>query len=298
MLVLLLITAADSDGHRKVTESGAAVVTLLEMLSMAGSWPAASPHQLPAQSSAPAGVHALSEAEPAQTVPPEITAALPFMEACSALLHCLYRGQAPRDLRQVAKLLQSTLALGFAANLAFSVSTCNWRPVQHGPAIASNFLARVVQWWCRRFPMLTLPGCSFYLLGSNAAVNILTKPEVGASRMLQLADKIRKQRQAAKRFVEGSHEAFGLESVIRDVTAVLLGAIDGQSSGMGQQVGRDAVVRSFPDAPAHVPACNLEGPFLRAAFPHCSTAFWITWLPFTACVVPQGCLKVLGLQSA
>lgn len=244
VLVLLLITAGDSGGHRKVTESGAAVVTLLEMLSVAGSWPATSAQQLPAQPSDPEGMHALSEAEPAQTAPREITAALPFIQACSALLHRLYRDQALGDLIQVAKLLQSTLALGFATNLAFSVSTCNWKPVQPVPATASNPLARVLQWWCRRFPMLTLAGCSFHLGGINASVNILTKPEVSAKRMLWLADKIRKQRQAAKHLIEGSQEAFGLEIVIKDVTAVLLGAIDTKSSGMGQQLGRDAVVRS------------------------------------------------------
>ena len=244
VLVLLLITAGGSGGHSQVTESGAAVITLLEMLCVAGSWPATSAHQQSAQPSDSGGMHALSEAEPAQTAPREITAALPFMEACSPLLHRLFRGQAPGDLRQVAKLLQSTFALGFATNLAFSVSTCNWKPVQPVPATANNPLARVLQWWRQRFPMLTLAGCSFRLWGISAPVNILIQPQVSAIRMLRLADNIRKQRQAAKHLIEGSHEAFGLEIVIKDVTAILLGAIDTKSSGVGQQLGRDAFVRS------------------------------------------------------
>ena len=255
VLVLLLMTAEDLNGHRKVTESGAAVVTLLEMLSVAGSWPAASSQHLSASSSDSGGVRTLSEAKTAQPALPEITSALPFMEACNALLHLLYQGQAQGGLRPVGKLLQSALALGFTTNLAFSVSTCNWKPVQHASVAASNPFARVLQWWCRQFPMLTLAGCSFQLWGCSTFFNILTQPEVSARRMLWLADRIRKQRQAAKHLIEGSHEALGLEMVIRDTTAVLLGAIDTQSSGVGQQLGRDAVVRST--LPQSACSCNI-----------------------------------------
>lgn len=241
VLVLLLMSVGDSDGHRKVSDSGAVTVTLLEMLSEANSWQASS-----AQFPAPAGMLAVSKPDPEESVPPEMTAALPFMEACSALLQCMFHGQPSGDFIQAIKLRMGTAKLGLAANLAFSVSTCKWRPTQKPPAAPRSPVAKMLQWWCRRFPELTLPGWPYHFWEFRALANILTWPSMSTSRMLWLADKIRRQQQAARRLIDRSYEDVGLEVAITAVTSVLLEANTNPTAGMGQQVGHDAVVRFCP----------------------------------------------------
>ena len=245
VLTLLLMSVGDSDGLLNVSESGAVIVTLLEMLSEAGSWQT-SAAQLSAQFPAPAGMLAVSKADPAESVAPEITAALPFMEACSALLQCLFHGQPSGDFIQAIKLQMGTVKVGLAANLAFSIGTCNCRPAQRLPAAPRSPIAKVLQWWCRRFPLLTLAGWPYHFWEFNALVNIITGPSMSPSRMLWLADKIRRQQQAARRLIARSYEDVGLEVAITAVTEVLLEAKNTTTEGVSQQVGHDAVVRFFP----------------------------------------------------
>ena len=246
LLVLLLISATDPDGQRKVSEAGTAVVTLLEMLSVSGSWPAFS---LPAQPSGAAGVLAASQAELPQAVPSEVTASLPFMAACTALLHCLYfpktaDGDTTADLLGFcAKLVDTNLRAG-AAMLAFAAGTCNWQLAQQPTPLASHPLARGRQWWWRLAPSFALAAWPFYW--SCAAVfNMFRQPRVSASRMLWLADRIRKHRQAALHMIEVS-EAVGLEAAIKDVARSVLRNQDDQCVALGHQRERDALVRSLP----------------------------------------------------
>lgn len=244
MLVLLLITVEDSDGHHKVSQSGAVVVTLLEMLSVAGSWPAFSAHQQPAQPSDAAGVHTVSEAETAQTVSPEVEASSPFMAACNTLLYCLVHRPLHAsviNLAQVSAFQRALISTNFAM-MAFAVSTCNWQAAQQSPAKMSLSLARVVRWWRRQAMVLTPAGRSFVWLVYKTVLNVGDEPTMSVSRMLWLADRIRRQRQAAQHMIEGS-DAVGLEEVVSWVTGAVLRVENDGCIGIGQQVERDAFVR-------------------------------------------------------
>ena len=246
VLVLLLITVTDSDGHHKVSESGAVTVTLLEMLSVASSWPAFSSDQLPALSSDPADMHIVSEAETAQTVSPLVKASSPFMAACNALLHCLVHRPPHYGVMDFtrASAFQRTFTLSLVAMMAFAVSTCNWQSAQQAPAEISVPLARVMQWWRRKALFLTPAGWSFYWLVAKT-VKAGVEPTLSTSRMLWLADRIRRQRQAAQHMIESS-EAVGVEEVVKLVTAAVLQVENNSCVEMGQQVQRDALVRCSP----------------------------------------------------
>ena len=249
-VLALLLIAVDADGHLKVSGSGAVVVTLLEMLSLPGSWPAFSAHQLPIQSSAPAGVHTASEAETAQNVSPEDRASLPFMAACNTLLHCLVVSQIQED-RNHAQLsaIQRTAVLLYFAMSAFAVGTCNWQSAQHTPAAVVNTksslpLARVMQWWRRQALVLIPSSWPFKMLVSKTLFNLFANPTMSLSRMLWLADRIRRQRQAAQHMLEDS-KAVGVEEVVRGVTTAVLRVETHRHIVLGPKVQRDAYVRCF-----------------------------------------------------
>ena len=246
MLVLLLITATDTDGHHKVSKSGAFVVTLLEMLSVASLWPAFSAHQLPAQSSDSADVHIASEAETAQTVPPPVKASSQFMAACNTLLYCLVHCPAHKGVIDFARVsaIKGPLLLSHVAMMAFAVSTCNWQSAQQAPAEVSLPVARVMQWWRRRALWVTPAGWPFFWL-VNFTVAAGVEPTMSTSKMLWLADRIRRQRQAAQHMIESS-EAVGMEEVVKLVTEVVLRVENHSLIELGQQVQRDALVRCSP----------------------------------------------------
>lgn len=251
VLVLLLIEAAG--GHRKVLDSGAAVVTLLEMLSVANSWPASSTQQLPQQSSslqlqeqpsAPVGLHTLSEVHPAHTVPQEIAACSTFMAACSTLLHRLMLWQLQEvfeeaDLGSALRTSSVTINEVLSAIMAFAVSTCDWQSAQQSSSKLR--LPRVLQWWRRRtyfYPAVW----SFMRLGYTVFFNVSNNSSISTSRMLSLADRIRKQQQAARDMFEDS-EAIGVEDIITSVTATVVRLENNRYVVSGPQVQSDALVR-------------------------------------------------------
>ena len=243
VLVLLLIAVEDLDGHHKVSESGAVVVTLLEMLSVASSWPATSAQQWPAQPSDAAGLQTVSEAETAQTVSPEVKESSPFMAACNTLLYCLVHrsAQAGTNLAQVSAFLRALISSN-RAMMAFAVSTCNWQAAQQSRAKTNPSLARVVRWWRRQAFVLSPTWLSFSRLVTKTAFSTCDEPTMSVSRMLWLADQIRRQRQAAQHMIEGS-ELVGVENLFNWVTAAVLRVENNRYIVLGQQVERDAFVR-------------------------------------------------------
>lgn len=266
VLVLLLITLEDSDGHHKVSESGAVTVTLLEMLSVAGSWPEFSAHQLPAQSSA--GVHTVSEAETAQTVPTQVEASQPFMAACATLLHCL----AQKDVRDIEALQRTVMPLPVAVT-AFAVSTCNWQSA-HSPQTAkmSSPLATVMQCWRRQALLLTPAGWSFNFLVSKIVSDIRADPTTSVSRMLRLADRIRRQQQAAQRMIKGS-EAIVVEEFVNMVKTSVLRVEDDRCIVLGPQLQRDALVRCSPSFCSCSYCCNDQ--YIIRHLCHAAFSCWL-----------------------
>ena len=254
VLVLLLIEAAGLDGCRKVLDSGAATVTLLEMLSVANSWPASSTQQPPQQSSsqqlqeqpsAPVGLHTLSEAHPARTVPQEITASSPFMAACSTLLNRLmfwWWQEVFEDgdlLGSALRRSSATITEVLCAITAFAVSTCDWQSAQQSPSKLS--FPRVLQWWRRCTPFYPT-GWFFKWLVYTILFVVGNNRSMSTSRMLWLADTLRKQQQAARGIMEDS-EAVGMEEIVSSVTAAVLQVENKRCILLGPQVQRDALVR-------------------------------------------------------
>lgn len=248
VLVLLLIEAAGSSGHRKVLGSGADIVTLLEMLAVANSWPASSAQQLPQQPSAPADLHTLSEADPAHTVPPEVVACSPFVAACSTLLHRLVYSSlqelAEGSLPAVSALQETydTLMLVNTLNfvtMAFAVGTCNWQSAQQSPS-KPRFPRKLMQWWRRR-TLIYSPIGWYWLVGKTLLI-LGFNPGMSTSRMLWLADRVRKQQQAARDIIEDS-EAVGVEDIIKGVTEAVLQVENNRRIAFGPQGQRDALVR-------------------------------------------------------
>lgn len=243
VLLLLYISAGASDGWRKVSEAGSTLVTLHAMLSVASSWPASAPQQLPSS-----GVAVLPDraAETAQSVAPDTTASLQFVGACNALLYNL--NQVPDSDEDVSPELSlyshsfSRHATILSALIASAFGTCPWEPGQQPTANSGSPLARVQQWW--RWRSALVAGCVFFFHSCSIHAHLYSVPELGPGDMLCLADNIRKQQQAAVGIIEAS-DASGVEAVIQLLTQAVIKVEDGHYVAVGQQIERDVLIRSL-----------------------------------------------------
>ena len=245
VLLLLYISARDSDGWRKVSEAGSTVVTLLGMLSVARSWPVSAPQQLPSSALAVLSDET-TETESAQAVVSDITASLQFARACSALLYNLNQGATSNsddDAAAKLSMFEQSFTLytpQATALLASALEACHWEPAQKPPANPGSPLARVQQWG--RWRKALVASCFLSVQTVSIQLHIFTEPETGAIDMLELADKIKKQQKAALRVIEAS-DASAVEVVVQYVTRGVLKIEDDHYVAVGQQIERDVLVR-------------------------------------------------------
>lgn len=265
LLVLLYLSAGDSDGRRKVAEAGGSVVTLLEMLSMACSWPASALQELPVSSGPALPSDTATEAEASQAAHQNFKASLQFMQACNALMYNLNRGQ---DVSAQLKLSGLTPE---CALIASAVGTCNWEPVQAPSANAGSPLAKLQRLWRSRKVL----SASFAFTAQTLHVwgDIVSGPQVNARGMFELASEIRKQQEAAARFIEASDVV--VEYTIRHVTSCVLKLEDDRYVALGQQIERDVFVRSLLlQWLMHHPTTSVSSPHLLCCLAY-SFCLWI-----------------------
>lgn len=243
VLLLLYISAGGSEGWRKVSEAGSTLVTLLEMLAVARSWPASATQQLPSP-----GLAVLPDraTETAQSVAPDTTASLQFMGACNALLSNLNQ---ELDSREDASAEVSQYGHSFSshgpqiiASMASAFGTCPWEPGQQPPANSGSPLARVQQWW--RWRSVLFSSCIFFFHTGSIHLDLYTMHEVDRDDMLCLADKIRKQQEAVLSIIEASH-ASGVEAAVHHAINGVLRVEDDHYVAVGQQIERDVLIRSL-----------------------------------------------------
>ena len=231
LLVLLLISAQDSEGAEKVLDAGTLTVALHEMLSLAGSWLMASEAEVPAGQLSGSAGHTPPHSKTAEAAMQEVMASAPFMTACQALLCRIV----PRHMVDHSNYL---LRLAFVS-LAFSLSTSNWEMRQETAASSRSLAAKVRLWWFQRIPWLSLfYGKFFYQFLTNWAT-LISGPSMGQSKMLTLAQMIKSNRQAACWMMD-STAAVGIETV-----SDIMSAIFAYEKYAGkQQVEHSTLVRS------------------------------------------------------
>lgn len=236
LLVLLLISAQDSEGAQKVLDAGAMTITLHEMLSLAGSWSRASETEVPAGQLSGSVGHTAPQSKTSEAATQEVMASAPFMTAGQALLYCLSERARAGDMATFFGQA-FTFKAGVVA-LAFSLSTSNWEMRPEPAAGSHSFATRAQQWWSRQSSIVLV--LKSYLQFLSSWNSLLSSPSMGLDRMLHLADTIKRDRQDACRVMD-SKGAIGAENIVRFVTTLM---DTSQIPSAKSQLERDTLVRS------------------------------------------------------